>query len=218
MGRANRARNSTGSVPEDLLKNGLLGRGVVVSVQQTSTSTGPDSDPAHVCVFTVEVALDAVPRFSARCRQAVRAATLPQLMLPEAAVAVRVDPDDHSRIALSLDEAPPAVTNNGSGAADVRSVARILEEGVPCRALIVRVQALGLRSTSGHDLYAFVLTVMAKGRRPYQTHVGNPVPAEALALLYPGNTVPAKRLPDGKDYEVAIDWAAALTYLGQSVA
>ena len=78
---------------------------------------------------------------------------------------------------------------------------------MPCRALIVRLQALGLRSSSGDDLYAFVLTVMVKGRRPYQTHVGNSVPVEALHLVYPGNTVPAKRMPDGRDYEIAIDCA-----------
>jgi hypothetical protein len=67
-------------------------------------------------------------------------------------------------------------------------------------------------------MYAFVLTVMAKARTPYQTHVGDPVPAEALALVYPGNTVPAKRMPDGRDYEIAIDWAAALVEVGQAVA
>lgn len=206
------------SVPDELMERGLLGRGVIVSVQQTATTTGPASDPAHLCVFTVEVGLEAIPRYSARCRQAVRTAVLPQLMLPEAVVAVRVDPDDHNRIALSPDEAPPMVSTVGSSEADVRSVARILEEGVPCRALIVRSQALGLRSRSGHDMYAFVLTVMAKARTPYQTHVGDPVPAEALALVYPGNTVPAKRMPDGRDYEIAIDWAAALVEVGQAVA
>lgn len=218
MNVRSRARNSTESASRELLKDGLLGRGVVVSVQQTSATIGPESDPARVCVFSIEVALDAVPRFSASCRQAVRAAILPQLMLPEAVVAVRVDPDDHTRIALSPDEAPPVVTTTGSGDADVRSVARILGDGVPCRALIVRVQALGLRSSGGDDLYAFVLTVMVKGRRPYQTHIGNPVPIEALALVYPGNTVPAKRMPDGKDYEIAIDWAAALTEFGRAIA
>lgn len=218
MNVRSRTRNSTGSVSRELLEDGLLGRGVVVSVQQTSTTTGPDSDPAHVCVFTIEVALDTEPRFSASCRQAVRAAILPQLMLPDAVVAVRVDPDDHTRVALSPDEAPPAVTTAGSGDADVRSVVRILDEGVPCRALIVRVQALGLRSSGGDDLYAFVLTVMVKGRRPYQTHIGNPVPVEALALVYPGNTVPTKRMPDGRDYEIAIDWTAALTEVGRATA
>ena len=82
MGLFNKMRNLTGSVPKELLENGLLGRGIIVSIQQTSVSTGADFDPAHVCVFTVEVALDNVPRYTATCRQAVRATILPQLMMP----------------------------------------------------------------------------------------------------------------------------------------
>ena len=61
MGLFNKMRNLAGSVPKELLQNGLLGRGIVVSIQQTSVSTGVDFDPSHVCVFTVEVALDDVP-------------------------------------------------------------------------------------------------------------------------------------------------------------
>ena len=218
MGLLSKMRNITGSVPKELLEKGLLGRGIIVSVQQTSVSTGADFDPAHVCVFTVEVALDNVPRYNATCRQAVRATVLPQLMLPGATVAVRVDPEDHSRMALSLGEAPPTVTMASSGDANTGSAARILDQGVPCKAVIVQSQALGMRSSTGKDMYAFVLTVLAEGRPPYQTQVGNPVPAEALPLVYPGNTVPAKRMPAGEDHEIVIDWDAALAQAEQAVA
>ena len=210
MGLFNKMRNLAGSVPKELLQNGLLGRGIIVSIQQTSVSTGVDFDPAHVCVFTVEVALDDVPRYTATCRQAVRATILPQLMMPGATVAVRVDPDDRTRIALSLGEAPPTVTMAGAGDPNTGSAARILEYGVPCRAVIVQSQPMGMRSSTGKDMYAFVLTVMADGRPPYQIQVGNPVPAEAIPLVYPGNTVPAKRMPDGADHEIVLDWDAAL--------
>lgn len=210
MGLFNKMRNLAGSVPKELLQNGLLGRGIIVSIQQTSVSTGVDFDPAHVCVFTVEVALDDVPRYTATCRQAVRATILPQLMMPGATVAVRVDPDDRTRIALSLGEAPPTVTMAGAGDPNTGSAARILEYGVPCRAVIVQSQPMGMRSSTGKDMYAFVLTVMADGRPPYQIQVGNPVPADAIPLVYPGNTVPAKRMPDGADHEIVLDWDAAL--------
>jgi predicted pyridoxine 5'-phosphate oxidase superfamily flavin-nucleotide-binding protein len=210
MGLFNKMRTLTGSVPKELLEQGLLGRGVVVSVQQTSVSTGADFDPAHVCVFTVEVALDNVPRYTATCRQAVRATFLPRLMMPGAMVAVRVDADDHSRIALSLAEAPPTVTMARTGDPNTSSAARILEGGVPCRAVIVESLPLGMRSRTGNDMYAFTLTVLAEGRPPYQVQVGNPVPAAALPLLYPGNTVPAKRMATGDDHEVVIDWDAAI--------
>ena len=66
-------------------------------------------------------------------------------------------------------------------------------------------------------MYAFVLTVLAGGRPPYQIQVGNPVPTEAIPLLYPGNTVPAKRMPDGDDRELLIDWDAALAQLPTTV-
>ena len=210
MGLFNKMRNLAGSVPKELLQNGLLGRGIVVSIQQTSVSTGVDFDPSHVCVFTVEVALDDVPRYTATCRQAVRATVLPQLMMPGATVAVRVDQNDHSRIALSLGEEPPTVTMASSGDANTASAARILEYGVPCKAVIVQSQPMGMRNPAGNDMYAFVLTVMAEGRSPYQTQVGNPVPVNAVPLIYPGSTLPAKRMPDGADHEIVIDWAAAL--------
>ncbi len=210
MGLFNKMRNLAGSVPKELLQNGLLGRGIVVSTQQTSVSTGVDFDPSHVCVFTVEVALDDVPRYTGTCRQAVRATVLPQLMMPGATVAVRVDQNDHSRIALSLGEEPPTVTMASSGDANTRSAARILECGVVCTAVIVQSQPMGMRNPAGNDMYAFVLTVMADGRSPYQTQVGNPVPANAVPLIYPGSTLPAKRMPDGADHEIVIDWDAAL--------
>jgi hypothetical protein len=210
MGLFTKMKTLTGSVPKELLQNGQLGRGIIVSIQQTSVSTGVDFDPAHVCVFTVEVSLDSEPRYTATCRQAVRATILPQLMMPGTTVAVRVDPNDHSRIALSLGEQPPTVTMASSGDPNTGSAARILEYGKPCRAVIVQSQPMGMRNPSGKDMYAFVLTVMADGRPPYQTQVGNPVPADAVPLVYPGNTVPAKRMPDGADHEIVIDWDTAL--------
>ncbi len=210
MGLFNKMRNLTGAVPKELLEQGLLGRGIIVSIQQTSVSTGADFNPAHVCVFTVEVTLDNVPRYTATCRQAVKATVLPQLMLPGATVAVRVDPNDHDRIALSLGEQPPVVTMASSGDPNTGSAARILEEGMPCKAVIVETQPLGTRNQKGDDMYAFLLTILADGRAPFQIQVGNPVPASAVPLLYPGNTVPAKRMPTGDERQVVIDWQAAL--------
>jgi hypothetical protein len=210
VGLLSKMRDLAGSVPQELLDQGLLGRGIVVSVEQTSVSTGADFDPSHVCVFTVEVALDDVPRYNATCRQSVRATILPRLMSPGATVAVRVDPKDHNRIALSLGEPPPTVTMARSGDPNTGSAARILEFGVPCKAVIVQTQPLGMRNPKGDDMYAFALTILAEGRPPYQIQVGNPVPAAALPLLYPGNTVPAKRMPDGDDRELVIDWEGAL--------
>ena len=210
MGLFGKMKNLSGSVPKKLLENGLLGRGIITDVKQTSVSVGADFNPAHVCIFTVEVQLDNVPRYTATCRQAIMATVLPQLMSGEPTVAVRVNPDDHQEICLSLNEAPPTVTMAASGDANTSSASEILEYGEDCRVVIVQSQPLGTRNQAGNDMYAFLFTVMADGRPPYQVQVGNPVPADAVPLIYPGSTVPAKRLPDKGDQYVVVDWEAAL--------
>ena len=98
------------------------------------------------------------------------------------------------------------------------SAARILELGTACKAVIVQSQPLGMRNPKGDDIYGFLLMVIAEGRPPYQIQVGNPVPAAAVPLLHPGNTVPAKRMADGDDHEVVIDWEGALAQLAHSAA
>jgi hypothetical protein len=57
---------------------------------------------------------------------------------------------------------------------------------------------------------------MAEGTAPYQIKVGNPVPPEALPLLYPGSKLPAKFDPNGAQEAVAIDWAGALARSAQA--
>jgi hypothetical protein len=116
------------------------------------------------------------------------------------------------------DEAPSAPKLPPAPGRNKWSASRILEHGVPCSAVIDQAQSLGMRNSSGSDIYAFVLTVIGNGLPPYQTEIGNGVPADALALVYPGNTVPARRMPDGADYEIAIDWDAALAQVDRAIA
>jgi hypothetical protein len=216
MGLLRKARQLTGAPSRQLLEQGLLGRGIITAVTQTAVSTGVDFDPSHVCVFTVEVSLDNTPRYMATCRQSIRATILPQLLGGGATVAVRVDPSDHSRIALDLATEPPVITVSGQdGDAHTGSAAQILQDGEACQAVIIESLPLGRRNASGVDLHAFTLTVLAEGRAPYQTKLGMPVPPEAVPLLYPGNKVPAKRLPDREDHYVVIDWAQALAQVEQ---
>lgn len=211
MGLFSKVRQMAGAPSKELMEKGLLGRGIITEVKQTGVSTGVDFDPSHVCVFTVEVSLDNTPRYMATCRQAIRATILPQLLGGGATVAVRVDPDDHQTIALDLATEPPVITVSPSdGDANTGSAAEILDLGEPCRAVIVETLPLGRRNAAGIDLHAFSLTVLADGHAPYQTKLGMPVPPEAVPLLYPGNNVPAKRLPERGDQYVMIDWRQAL--------
>jgi hypothetical protein len=87
---------------------------------------------------------------------------------------------------------------------------RILEVGAPCEAEIVRTQPLGMRTPAGEDMYAFVLMVAGVGQPSYKVWVGSAVPAAALSLLSVGTRLPARRLPNGDDTELVVDWEAAL--------
>src|SRR5450631_794359 len=176
-------KGMTGSPSQDLLQNGLLGRGAIVNVQETGVSVGHgDMDPHRVCVFTVEVTLDNQDPYQATCRQAVRLEQLPLFQPGKTLVAVRVNPNDPQEIALDLATEPPSVTVKRDP--ERASAADILASGTACRAVIV------------------------DGRAPYQITAGNAVPDEAIPLLYPGNNLPAKKGSD--DNEVVIDWKAAL--------
>jgi hypothetical protein len=46
MGLLSKMRNVTGAPPKELLENGLLGRGIIVGIQQTSVSTGARCFPS----------------------------------------------------------------------------------------------------------------------------------------------------------------------------
>jgi hypothetical protein len=74
----------------------------------------------------------------------------------------------------------------------------------------VRAQPLGMRHQTGDDLYALLLSIGVPGRTPFQVQVSDRVSVDALPLLVVGTTLPAKRMPDGDDREVVIDWASAL--------
>jgi hypothetical protein len=90
------------------------------------------------------------------------------------------------------------------------AAARIRESGVACRATIVRSQPLGMRDSTGDDLYALVLSIRVPGRAPSLIQVSDSVSVAAIPLISPGNTLPAKRMPGTDVRDVAIDWAAAL--------
>jgi hypothetical protein len=205
MGLFKKLKELSGTPSAELLQNGLLGRGLLVSVQTTNMSTGAEGFEKPVCIFTIEVTLDNIPTYQAQCRQAVPVVALAQLVPGQSVVAVRVDPNDQSSIAIDFANPPPTVTvkREGGGAAEV------LARGTPVRAVIVQTQPLGMKNEEGVDLHAFLLTVLPEGKVPYQSKVGNPVPTEAVPLLYPGANLPARVLPEEPD-GVVIDWTAAL--------
>jgi hypothetical protein len=87
--------------------------------------------------------------------------------------------------------------------------ADLLANGNPCEVVIVETQPLGMKNPAGVDLHAFLFTVFVPGQVPYQAKVGNPVPPEAVPLLFPGSRLPAKVSPS-ESQAIAVDWSAAL--------
>jgi hypothetical protein len=81
---------------------------------------------------------------------------------------------------------------------------------VPCSAVIVHAQSLGMRDPHGKDVYAIALQVIVGARPAQHVRIGSHVPAAALGLLVPGTVLPARLMPDGEVRELVIDWQAAL--------
>lgn len=88
------------------------------------------------------------------------------------------------------------------------SGAEILATGTPCRAIVQSAQPLGFQK-DGHDVWGIVLNAVSEGGETIQARIGIGVPSEAVALLFPGADLPAKRRSDVDD-GVCIDWDEAL--------
>jgi hypothetical protein len=209
VGLFNKVKTAFGGDDSELMATGVLGRGEIQDVKITGSSVQVGgAPPQQVCVFQVLVYLDDTPPFPAEVRKRVPVYALANIRPGQSVVAVRVDPNDHSRVGIDFTTEPPVVrlpkTPGKLTAQD------ILEQGDPCEAVIIESQPLGAKSPSGLDMYAFMLTVMVPGQAPYQIQVGNPVLPEAVPLIYPGSKVPAKIMPNTRPDNLVIDWKTAL--------
>lgn len=88
------------------------------------------------------------------------------------------------------------------------SAAEILATGAPCRAVVQSAQPLGFQK-DGLDVWGIVLNAIVEGEPASQARIGIGVPAEAVALVFPGANLPAKRRGDIDD-GTSIDWTTAL--------
>lgn len=197
--------NLLGSADDDVIQNGLLGRGEVIGVDASGmTMQIGNGLVERKCTITLSVMLDGQQPFQAQVSQRIQEVYLPQLTAGGAIVAVKVDPADHSRVAIDFDTPVPEVTlPAGEGR---NSAAWILEQGTPITVVVVANAPIGVKSAKGDPVHALTLTVATGVPEPYQIQVGNAVPASALPLVYPGSKLHAK-LGDGPN-DVVVDWAA----------
>jgi len=197
----------TGGTNTKLLETGLPGRGLIMEVVPTGTTVQMGNGLVQrACNFRIEVTLDNQPPYETSCKQRVPEITISQFQPGSSVVAVRANPDNPTEIALDFEHEPPTVTV--ARAPGSVSAAQLLATGRPAKAVIVQSEPRGMKNQEGVDIYAFVLTVMMEGQDPYQATVGNPTPAKALPLLYPGSHVPVRVGVDPN--QVVIDWEQAL--------
>lgn len=184
------------------IPDGRLGMAVITSCDISGTSITIGNVEQRVCTFGLEVYLDDTDRYRATAKAKLPEWDLAKIQPGATQVAVRVDPQDPQHVAIDFSIPPPTVRAKGQG-----SYAELIATGTPATAIIVQFQDMGMTNAEGVPIKAFLLTVMPEGRDPYQAQVGNPVPATALPLVYPGSKVPVK-LGAGPE-DIAIDWAAA---------
>ena len=195
----------TGGVDQQLLATGVLARGEVLGMDLSGTTVQVMNGLVERTVtFTLNVLMDGQPAFQATCSQRVQEVLIPQLQQPGVVLAVRVDPADHTKVAIDFASQPPEVTmaeSTGPGSAK-----DILANGKPIVVVLVANQPVGIKNHKGDPVHALTLTIAEGVDTPYQIQVGNAVPASALPLVYPGSKLHAK-LGAGPN-DVVVDWAA----------
>jgi hypothetical protein len=208
MGIFSKLKSAVAGVDADSIDNARLGRGVIVAVQPTGTTITVGNLEQRICVFQVEVALDDTAPYVATCRQRIPMWTMAQIQPGASVVAVRVDANDPNRIAIDWES--PAPTVRLPQAAANGSAAAVLANGEACRVIVQQFQDLGMTNPAGVPIYGFALTVIPANGNAYQAQVGNPVPNEAMAFLFPGSQLAARVMP-GEPNSIAIDWATVVT-------
>jgi hypothetical protein len=192
------AEAAASQVPADLAANGILGRGACVTVEKTPTGTLVD------CALTVGVRLvDGTPSYRAQTRISLSPESAEKLIPGQTLFTVRADPNNHERIALSLNEPTPTVTVTDPSV--LGPPTRALAEGVPCTVTIVAFAQQFLATPDGQGLYATKVRVNDDGS---ELQIFLPVPLDATPLLHDGAQLPAKRLA-AEPQVLTVDWAAA---------
>lgn len=198
-------RNLTGGVDQQLLSTGVLARGEILGITLSGTTvTIMNGLEERSCTFSLRVLMSGEQPFDVSVVQRVAEVWIPQLQQPGAVVAVRVDPADHTRVAIDFATQPPEVSLPESTGEN--SAAWILANGKPVTVVLVANQPMGITNHKGDPVHALTLTLATGVDTPYQVQVGNAVPATALPLVYPGSKLHAKlgKAPN----DVVVDWAA----------
>ena len=196
-------RGVTGGTDNELISTGTLGRADLLGVDVSGTTMQFGNGLVErKCTFTLQVYLEGEAPFQATCVQRVQEVYIPQLIPGQTVLAVRVNPADHTEVAIDFNSEIPNVKIKATEGKD--SAAWVLANGADAKVVLVANQPMGLTSAAGDPVQALTLTV-DKGADSYQVQVGNGVPNDALPLLFPGSKLHAKIGEDPND--IVVDWA-----------
>ena len=163
--------NLLGSADDNVIQNGLLGRGEVLGIDASGMTLQIGNGLVErTCTLTLNVMLDGQQPFQAQVSQRIQEVYIPQLSAGGAVVAVRVDPADHSKVAIDFDSPVPEVTLPASEGQN--SAAWILEHGKPITVVLVANAPIGVKNAKGDPVQALTLTVATGVPEPYQIQVG----------------------------------------------
>ena len=200
----NSANEALGGADAELIQNGVLGRGEVLGIDASGMTLQIGNGLVErKCTVTLNVMIDGQQPWQAQVSQRIQEVYIPQLSSGGAVVAVRVDPNDHSKVAIDFNTPVPEVTLPASEGKN--SAADILATGKPITVVLVANTPIGVKNAKGDPVQALTLTVASGVPEPYQIQVGNAVPNSALPLLFPGSKLHAK-LGEGPN-DVVVDWA-----------
>lgn len=196
--------NLIGQADDGVLSNGILGRGEIAGLQMSGMTLQTGNGLVErKCTIALTVFIDDVAPYQATATQRLQEVVIPQLA-GGAVVPVRVDPNNHAVVYVDFASELPTV--RAPRAEGNNSAAWILANGKPVKVVLVASQPAKMTNADGIDIHALTLTVYEGVDTPYQIVVGNPVPASALPLLYPGSKLHAKLGDDPNS--VVVDWAA----------
>jgi len=194
------------SLPPDLAANGILGRATLKDAQQTPMGQLID------CLVTLNIRLiDGSPPFVASCHATLAPENAAKLVPAQTFLPVRVDPQNHARVAVSLAEEIPVVPIFDPTVID--PPARALREGDPCRVQILLFGRQFLATPDGSELYATKVRVTDDGS---EFQIFLPVPAASVSLLQVGAELPARRLATEPNV-LTVDWTAAAAEHGGAI-
>lgn len=186
------------------LEGGVPGRAEVLSITPSGrTITIGDELEMRICTFRLRIILDGQAPFDVTVTQRAPEVYLSQLMGAATALAVRVDPDDHSRVAIDFDRQAPVVRMpeaTGPG-----SAADILATGTEVTVVVQGYTPMGILNHAGEPVYVLRLAVTPGAQNPYEVEVGNVVPESAQSLLTSGARLHAR--VGATPGEVVVDWA-----------